>query len=352
MSGQSELSGAAAKAAPRQGEGRPAEAPRRRLRGFLLRPETGGAISALLVFLFFAVMAGSNGFLSLLGTADWLDTASELGIIAIPIGMLMIAGEFDLSVGSTVGAASMVLAIVSGYYSLNPWLGIVLALLAGAAVGLINGLIVVTTRLPSFIVTLAMMLMEMGAILAVSIMLTGSTSLSASKAGTAGIVFSSQWHQFQISILDWFVLLALATYIMQRTAFGNWIYATGGDETRARLAGVPTSRVKIILFVCTALGGTITGIIETMSFQNGNVTLGESYVFTGIAAAVIGGVLLGGGYGSPVGTMFGALTYGIVSLGVFFLGWNADLTQLFIGLLLLLAVLANHRLRIMAMGRD
>lgn len=317
----------------------------------IVRPETGGAVSAIVVFAFFAVMAGSNGFLSLLGTADWLDTASELGIIAIPIGILMIAGEFDLSVGAVAGAASMVMAIVTGYYSLDPWLGVAAACSVGLLIGLVSGLLVVTTRLPSFIITLAMMLMVMGAILAVSILLTGSSSLSASNAGSAGVAFALKWHQFQISIVLWGLLLALATYVMQRTAFGNWIYATGGDETRARLAGVPTARVKIILFVCTALGATLTGIIQTMTFQNGNVTLGASYVFTGIAASVIGGVLLGGGYGSPIGTMFGALTYGIVSIGVFFLGWDADLTQLFIGLLLLLAVLANHRLRLMAMGR-
>lgn len=323
----------------------------RSLHNVILRPETGGAVSAIAVFVFFALLAGSSGFLTVLGTADWLDTASELGIVAIPVGMLMIAGEFDLSVGSVAGAASMVVAIVTGYYSLDPWLGIAAAILTGLLIGLINGLLVITTRLPSFIVTLAMMLMVMGAILALSIVLTGSSSLSASSTGSAGIIFAAKWHQFQISIVEWGVLLALATYVMQRTAFGNWIYATGGDEMRARLAGVPTARVKLILFVCTALGATLTGVVQTLTFHNGNVTLGASYVFTGIAAAVIGGVLLGGGYGSPIGTMFGALTYGIVSIGVFFLGWNADLTQLFIGLLLLLAVLANHRLRLMAMGR-
>lgn len=333
------------------GRARAAGSPGRWMRGIIVRPEAGGALSAIAVFIFFAVLAGSNGFLSALGTADWLDTASELGIVAIPVGMLMIAGEFDLSVGSVVGAASMVVAILSGYFALDPWIGILAALLAGLLIGLINGLLVVTTRLPSFIVTLATMLMVMGAILAVSIVLTGSSSLSAGTSGSAGAVFAFKWHQFQISILHWLILLVLSTYVMQRTAFGNWVYATGGDETRARLAGVPTARVKIILFVCTAIGATLTGIIETMSFQNGNVTLGASYVFTAIAAAVIGGVLLSGGYGSPVGTMFGALTYGLVSLGVFFLGWNADLTQLFIGLLLLLAVLANHRLRVLAVGR-
>lgn len=321
-------------------------------RRLLLRPEAGGVISAIVVFAFFAILAGKNGFLSPLGVAGWLDTAAELGIIAIPIGMLMIAGEFDLSVGSVVGATSMIIAIVSGYYGLSPWLGIGLAFAFGAAVGLINGVIVVWTKLPSFIVTLATMMMVLGGMLGLSIALTGSTSISATATGSAAALFASDWRELHVSILYWIVLIAIATYVMQRTPFGNWVYATGGNAQTARLAGVPVARVKIALFVCTALGAVLTSTLQTLTFQNGNVTLGSQYVFTGIAASVIGGVLLTGGYGSPLGTVSGALTYGIVSLGVFYLGWNADLTEFFIGLLLLLAVLANHRLRLMAMGRE
>jgi simple sugar transport system permease protein len=322
------------------------------LRRFLLRPEAGGAISALVVFIFFAVLAGQNGFLTVLGTADWLDTASELGIIAVPIGMLMIAGEFDLSIGSVVGASSMIVAICAGYYSLSPWVGVGLAFAAAAGIGFVNGLIVVWTKLPSFIVTLATMLMITGGMLGISIALTGSTSISAIATGSAAVLFTSKWQELHVSILYWLVLTAIATWVMQRTPFGNWVYATGGNGTTARLAGVPLERVKVILFMCSSLGAALAGTIETLTFQNGNITLGSAYVFTGIAASVIGGILLTGGYGSPVGSVFGSLTYGIVSMGVFFLGWNADLTELFIGLLLLLAVLANHRLRLIAMGRE
>lgn len=317
----------------------------------MLRPEAGGVVSALLVFLFFAVAAGQNGFLSPLGTANWLDTAADLGIVALPVGMLMIGGEFDLSVGSVVGAASMIVAICSGYYELNPWIGVGLAFLAGGLVGSINGLIVVRTKLPSFIVTLATMLMISGGMLGIAIALTGSSSISAVPSGSAQAVFASKYTEFHVSIVHWILLSIVATWVMQKTAFGNWVYATGGSAQTARLAGVPVDRVKVSLFICTALAAVLSGVNETLTFQNGNITLGSQYVFTGIAAAVIGGVLLTGGYGSPVGTMFGALTYGIVSLGVFFLGWNTDLANLFIGLLLLLAVLANHRLRQLAMGR-
>ena len=327
--------------------------PRRRnlLTELLRRPEAGGALAALLCFAFFAIMAGDNGFLSPLGVADWLATASELGIVATPIGLLMIAGEFDLSIGSVVGATSMIVAICCGYYDYSPWLGVLIAAAFGSVIGLANGLIVTRTRLPSFIVTLATMMMVTGGMLGVSIVLTGSTSISATPSGSAEIVFASNYRQFHVSILHWIAVTAIASYVMQNTTFGNWVYATGGNAQTARLAGVPVERVKVILFIFASLGGVLAGTIETLTFKNGNITLGAQYVFTGIAASVIGGVLLTGGYGSPIGVIFGALTYGIVSLGVFFLGWNADLTELFIGLLLLLAVLANHRLRQWAMGR-
>lgn len=321
------------------------------LRRWLLQPEIGGVISAIVVFAFFALVAGKSGFLSPLGTAYWLDTAADLGIIAIPVAMLMIAGEFDLSVGSVVGAASMIVAICTGYYDFDPWVGVVIALVVAVGVGFINGIIVVRTRLPSFIVTLSTMFMVTGAILGVSIGLTGSSSISAISSGSAQILFASKWNEFSIAIVHWAVVAAIAIYVMQRTPFGNWVYATGGNLDTARLAGVPTSQVKVILYVFTALAAAFVGVMQTYTFQNGSVSLGSQYIFSGIAACVIGGVVLTGGYGSLLGTVFGAMTYGIITMGVFFLGWNSDLTELFIGLLLLLSVLANNRLRQLAMGR-
>lgn len=328
-------------------------APRRRSRlgQLITRPEAGGVLSAVAVFLFFALAAGKSGFLSPLGTAYWLDTAASLGILAIPVGMLMVAGEFDLSVGSMVGAASIIVGICTGYFGLDPWIGVVLAFVAAIGVGLLNGILVVRTKLPSFIVTLATMFMVAGGALGISIGITGSSSISAVATGSANFVFASKWNEFNIALIHWVVLAIVAIYVMQRTPFGNWVYATGGSLDTARLAGVPTNRVKIILFLCTAIGAAFVGIMETYTFQNASVTLGAQYVFSGIAACVIGGLLLTGGYGSLLGTAFGAMTYGIVSMGVFFLGWNSELTELFIGLLLLLAVLANARLRQMAMGR-
>lgn len=329
----------------------PAAGRRGALRSGLTRPEAGGAVSVVVVFAFFAIMAGSNGFLGGVGTANWLNTAGELGIIAVPIGMLMTAGEFDLSVGGMVGAGSISVGIATGGFGLSAWVGIAAALVVAVIVGLANGLIVVRTGLPSFIVTLATMMMLLGITLAVSIFAVGTSNISASSSGLAADLFASDWGGFSVSLVWWLVLLLIGSWVMTRTTFGNWAYATGGSEQSARLAGVPTARVKVGLFVATSISAVITGIVQTLTLGNSNVTLGSSFIFQGIAAAVIGGVLLTGGYGSPLGTAFGAATYGIISTGVLLLGWSADLTQLFIGVLLLLAVLANHRLRQLALGR-
>ncbi|PKW26741.1 ABC transporter permease [Phycicoccus duodecadis] len=317
----------------------------------LTRPEAGGAVSALVVFVFFAALAGGNGFLNATGTANWLNTAAELGIVAVSVGALMIGGEFDLSVGATVGAASICVGIATGGYGLSAWIGVLAAVVVALAVGAANGLIVARTGLPSFIVTLATMMMLLGLSLAVSIFATGSSNISANASGVPAAIFASSWNGFGVAIVWWVVLLLITAWVMTRTVFGNWVYATGGNEQAARLVGVPTNRVKIVLFMATSLSAAVTGIVQTLSLSNGNVTLGGAFIFQGIAAAVIGGVLLTGGYGSTWGTAFGAVTYGIISTGVLLLGWNADLTQLFIGALLLLAVLANHRLRGFVLGR-
>ncbi|RKS75536.1 simple sugar transport system permease protein [Motilibacter peucedani] len=322
------------------------------VRRLLTRPEIGGAVSALALFVFFSIFAGDNGFLTQGGTANWVNAAAELGIVAVPIGLLMIAGEFDLSVGAMVGVGSMSVGITTGGYGEPAWLGVIVGFAIAVAVGVANGFMVVRTGLPSFIVTLATMMMLLGGALAVSIWATGSSNVSASSSGLTHALFASKWmnDQLGVALVWWVLLLVVSAWMMSRTRFGNWTYATGGNVVAARLVGVPTDRVKISLFVATSVCAVLTGTVQTLTLGNGNVTLGSAFIFQAVAAAVIGGVLLTGGYGSPMGTACGAATYGIISTGVLLLGWNADLTQLFIGALLLVAVLANHRLRALALS--
>ncbi|HTC68895.1 MAG TPA: ABC transporter permease, partial [Acidothermaceae bacterium] len=286
---------------------------------------------------------------SLLGTASWLDEASVLGVLSVPIGLLMIAGEFDLSIGSMVGASSIIVAVGNSYYHLPIWLAIALAILCGVLVGLLNGLLTVRTGLPSFIVTLAALFMVEGAALGISRAAINTSAMSVYVGGSANAVFGSSWDTFSVSIVWWVGAFALASWVLHKTRFGNWIFATGGNVLSARSSGVPTSLVKVSLFVSTAVGASIVGILETMEYHGGDVTYGADFVFSAPVAAVIGGVLLGGGYGATIGIMAGTAIYAIVSIGVNYTGINSDWTELIIGVLMLYAVLANNFVRRAAM---
>ncbi len=315
----------------------------------LRRPETGAFAAFLLTYLFFALATPGTGFVSLNGTAGWLNLAAELGIVAIPVGLLMISGEFDLSIGSTVGAASMILALGTNQFGAPTWPMIGLALAAGAMIGLANGLAVVKTKLPSFIVTLATNFIVIGATMGLSRLIANVTSASIFASDSAKLAFASRLGQANISIL-WWVLVAYIGYrVLAKSSFGNWIYATGGNEDAARAAGVPVERVKIMLFVATGVCAALVGILQGIQWNSGNSTYGMGYVFQAPIVVVIGGVLLTGGYGSVLGIVLGTALFGVISSGIFYTGWNTDWIQLFLGLLLALAVLANNYVRRLAL---
>jgi len=316
------------------------------------RPEAGAAIGLTGVFLFFA-LAGGSDFLSQQGIASWANVASELGIVAIPVGLLMIAGELDLSVGSVIGSSSMTLAISSGHGHMPVALGIVLALAVGVLTGLVNGMIVTRTGLPSFIVTLGTSFALAGAALGLSRLLAGTTSVSFEPPALVRDVFSAQWRgQFNVSIAWWLAISGVAGWILNETRYGNWISAVGGDYETARAAGVRTSRVKIRLFMTSGLGAALVGVIQTVEFNGSQVNNGQAFVFNSIIAVVVGGVLLTGGYGSVIGVMLGTLTFAVVTQGVFYTGWNADWALVILGGLLLAAVLTNNSFRRLALSRS
>lgn len=318
---------------------------------FFGRPLAGAAVGAVAVYIVFAFSAYSHGFVNLNGTAAWLDTAAELGIVAVPVGLLMIAGEFDLSIASVIAASALTVSIGSGHYGLPLLVSIGMALAGATAIGLLNGIVTVRTGVPSFIVTLASYFGLGGASLALTSLLTGSATVSLNTSGWLHALFAASPHQFNVSILWCAAVVLSGAYVLSRTVFGNWLQATGGDKLAAREAGVPTAKVKITLFVASSLGAALLGIIQAVEYSGANVGQGTNFIFETIVAVVVGGVFMQGGYGSVFGILFGAMTYSIVSVGVYYTGWNSNLTQLFIGVLILGAVLANNSLRQMAMGR-
>jgi len=333
------------------------------LRRLLVRPETGAVAGSIAVWIFFAIVAGNSGFLTVRGTSSYLSVAAELAIQAVPVALLMIGGEFDLSVGSTEGACGMIIALLCTQFGWNIWASIIAALVFAVLVGIMNGYLVMRTRLPSFIVTLGTSYILLGVTTGVTTLVANGLTVvngidQAPGYGVAKAIFASTFNfgipdfqGFPIEILWALALVALATWMLLGTSFGNWIFGVGGDANAARNIGVPVTRVKILLFVGTALASCLLAIILAVSTTDADVLRGQNNEFYAIVAAVVGGVLLTGGYGSAIGAMFGALVFGIVEEGIVFAGVNADWYKAFIGLILLLAVLLNSYVRKLAMEK-
>lgn len=331
------------------------------LKRLLRRPELGAVGGAILVWVLFAFVAGDRGFLSLRGAANYLQVAAELGILAVAVSLLMIGGEFDLSIGSMIGAAGMMIAILSVEVGWNIWAALLASFVFSLVVGAINGVLVIRTRLPSFIITLGTLFVIRGLTIGLTRLITGRTQVGGVKetlgyesaaaffANTLSIVdFTAPRRlnaDFSISILWWLLVAAVGTYVLLRTRPGNWIFGIGGDPNAARNVGVPVDRMKIALFITTALAAWLVAAIQVLSVGSADTLRGAQREFYAIIAVVIGGTLLTGGYGSAVGAVFGALIVGMVQQGIVFTGVDSDWFQVFLGAMLIIAVLVNNFIR-------
>jgi simple sugar transport system permease protein len=317
----------------------------------VVRPEIGAMLGALLVFLFFSVV--TEQFLSLGGAANWLDDASTLGIMAVAVALLMIGGEFDLSAGVMTASTALVTAILSTQLGVNVWLSLLISLAFALSVGALNGWLVMRTGLPSFIVTLGTFFALQGLNLGVTRLVTGSVQVTGMReaAGyeSAGFLFASTFQiggqSFYISVL-WFLLFTIvASAVLVRTKFGNWIFAVGGSAHSSRGVGVPVRRTKVLLFMTTAFAAWLVGSMNILRFASAQANQGIGLEFEFIIAAVIGGCLLTGGFGSALGAAIGALIFGMARQGIVYAGWDSDWFKLFLGVMLLAAVLVNNVLR-------
>ncbi|MFC1639385.1 ABC transporter permease [Gemmatimonadota bacterium] len=319
------------------------------LRRLLGRPELGAVAGAILIWLFFALVAGES-FRSAGGTASYLNAAAPLGILAVAVSMLMIGGEFDLSVGSVIGAAGMSLLLLTSHFGWPLWPAIAATFALSLAIGFCNGYLVVRTGLPSFIVTLGTLFFVRGLTIGVPRQLTGRTQLGGLDEvrgfELARVIFGSNpAGPFRVSIVWWFVLAALATWVLLRTRYGNWVFGAGGSAAAARSMGVPVKRVKISLFMTTAAAACLVAILQAVRFTGADSLRGELQEFRAIIAVVIGGTLLTGGYGSAIGAVFGALIFGMVRQGIVMTGVDADWFQVFLGAMLVVAVVFNNYVR-------
>ncbi len=337
------------------------------------RPELG-AIAGLIVVLIFFLFTASPTMFTLSGAMTILAPASQLGILAIAAALLMIGGEFDLSIGSMIAFAGLAFAaaLVNAHWPLP--VAIVATMVFAAIVGAINGQLVIQTRLPSFIVTLAFLFILRGlTLVGLKLATGGSTQLrgvddvvqgDVVKSLFSGVAFQGffSWlasnnliDKFDnglpkvsgvpVSIL-WFIGFAIvATWVLLRTRVGNWIYASGGDANAARNSGVPVTRVKTGLFMLTACAAALVAILTVLDAGSTDARRGVQKEFEAIIAAVIGGCLLTGGYGSAIGAFIGAIIFGVVSIGLTYTSFDSDWFQVFLGAMLLMAVLFNNYIR-------
>lgn len=319
---------------------------------FFMRPEFGAGSAAILVFVAFSIIAPV--FASREGIGNFLDPASTLGIMAVGVALLMIGGEFDLSAGVMTGSTGLVTALVVTQLNMNLWYGMGISLVFALLIGLINGILVHRTKLPSFIITLGMMFMLWGLNYAVTSRLTNQVTVSglSDYNGYAGAhaLFGSSAAGFQVSLIWWILLTVAGALLLTRTRFGNWIFAIGGNAEGALAVGVPVARVRITLFMGTATCAWLVGQLTVVRYSSATVTTGIGAEFYYIIAAVIGGCLLTGGAGSVIAASIGALIFGMVQQGMPLAGFPSELFKFFLGAILLAAVLVNLYLKKKSQG--
>lgn len=349
------------------------------LRKLARRPEIGAFSGMVVILAFLAIVAGDVVY-NPLGIKNNLSIIAQLGIISIGACLLMIAGEFDLSIGSMIGFAGMSMAMMMkwglpfGMGEATPLMAFSLTLIMTLAIGCLIGNIVVRSGLSSFIVTLAFLFILRG-LTEVSFreFNEGSTQISGLPDFKQGdfvaylfggetfkwffaLVYDlgmnvnrrgEQWvNGLDARVAWWIVLAVIAYFVLARTQLGNWIYATGDNKESARANGVPVRKVKIGLFMFTAFCATLFAACQVFDTNTADAAKGNLKELEAIAAAVVGGTVMTGGFGSVVGVIFGAVIFGLVQNSVFYIPWiDGSYYRVFLGTVLLIAAFANENIR-------
>jgi simple sugar transport system permease protein len=321
------------------------------------RPEVGAAVAAIAIFIFFLFVAAPLRDLESLSTV--LYASSQIGIVAVAVGLLMIGGEFDLSAGVAYIACGLTTSMLCYELTVNMWVGAIASLALALGIGFVNGYLVVKTGIPSFLVTLGTFFILQGANLGVTKAISGSVA-SPDVSNIDGFdslhaVFASSFNvgsvTVRITVVYWVVFVLIATWVMLRTRVGNWILAVGGNAASARAVGVPVMRVKIGLFMFVGVMAWFYGMHRLFAFNTIQAGEGVGQEFLYIIAVVVGGTLLTGGYGSAIGGAIGAFIFGLTTQGIVYAGWDPNWFKAFLGVMLLLAVMVNLYVRKLANTR-
>jgi simple sugar transport system permease protein len=311
------------------------------VRLFIQKPEFGPLV--LLVVMLVVFTSINPAFLSLTNISNALTFTVELGLIALAMTLLMTSGEFDLSVGSLFGFTPVVMWTLfnAGFMPLFP--AFLVALLVAVGIGFVNGIFVTRLAIPSFLVTLGMLLVVRGS----ALWLTSGFPQRTWDAGEQWLatLLVGDFHIGGLRIymsLIWFILIAVAFhYLLTRTRFGNWIQATGGNPGAARNRGVPIKRVKMILFMLTSAMAGFAGVISSIRVSAANPNSGMGYELEVIAMVVIGGTVLTGGRGTIIGTVLGVLILRLMRNGIVLIGVPGLAYNIFIGAIIL-GMMALH----------
>jgi simple sugar transport system permease protein len=308
-------------------------------------PEVVALISFVLLFAIFA--ASAEHFLTAVALSNILSFTSIMGIMVVGVAMLMIAGEFDLSIGSTFAVASFVFALTMNA-GLAPFPAMLVALLTSAVLGALNGMIVIWSGIPSFIATLGTMLAYRGIARALGggdfAKYTGSTPLL---FGVLNGSIDSINQLFEPvanlrASIFWFVLIAAVfALILRRARYGNWLYATGGNAEAALAQGVPVRRVKLLAFTLTGLLAGVASVMQFAHRTSVDPLRGEGWELIAVAACVIGGVRMAGGMGTIVGAVMGMFLLQTLEQGLVLMGVSVQVFRAVAGLILMLSVILN-----------
>lgn len=346
--------------------------------GLRRRPEIGVFVVMTIVAIAIGIASNGNAF-NALGLKNNFAIISQFGIIATGACLLMIAGEFDLSIGSMIGFSGMSMAMMLkwglpfGLGPATPLTAFALTLVMTLAIGWLIGTIVVRSKLSSFIVTLAFLFFLRGLTEVAFRVINKSTQISglpdfkqeswfATIFGgeTMGWFYDAwfalggnlnrggeQWVSgFDARVVWWVVIAGIAWFVLSRTQAGNWIFATGDNRESARANGVPADKVRISLFMFTAFCATIFAACQVFETNTADAAKGNLKELEAIAIAVVGGTLMTGGFGSVIGVMFGAVTFGLVANAVFFIpAIDGAYYRVFVGIVLLIAVFLNESMR-------
>ena len=286
----------------------------------------------IVIFIFFSITLSDKGFLDPNNLLNIVRQTAMIAIMAVGMTFVLSAGEIDLSIGSVAGLASVTTALTLAKFGLIG--GVCCGIITGIVIGMVNGLLTTRVGIPSFLVTLAMMGIAKGTAMWISataaVPILNKTYYSVFGSGNFGPV---------PGLLIWALIAAIIGHIaLRKTTFGRKVLATGGSETAARFTGIKTHNIKMQVLVISSITAALAGMLYAGRLRSGRFQLGEGDELSVIAAAVLGGTSLFGGFGSVVGSIMGALMIGLINNGLILMGLEFSQQLIARGIIIILAV--------------